>query len=708
MEAHSEDQEQIDLRSLAKTIRRRMTPLLIVTGAVFIIGLAIILTLPDRYQSTANVLIDRRTTEVVDVSSVLSGLPADSASVDTEVQVLRSPTLIAQVVKELDLAKDPEFNELIAKPSVMDSLTGWLKSDDKDQEPVTAEAKAAKTLANNLSVVRQGLTYVISVTYSAADPELAAKIANAVARQYIENQVTEKQKAARAARDFLGDRLEGLRSDVQSKESAATTLRAQIGLPNAESHSTYDEQAIADLSREALERRSALAEKQARLRVARSAQGNPAAVPEVIASGVIRDFKAQRAVAAAKAADISARYGAQHPETERVRQELVGIDRELSAEMSRIIASLRDEVSVSQSQLAVVENALGSRRAESIRNARGSVAVNQYEREAAASRGLYEGFLARTKETAESADFSKPDAQIISIAKASDSPAAPNRSLLAILALAFAGVMGILAIVIAELLDVKISNTTDVERHLGLSTVGSAPMLEKGETALGGIDANLSSYAEAFRIISSRIKKNGASVLMVTSSLPHEGKTNVALSLTSSLAKMGAKVLLVDTDLRRPQLTETLVPGKPENGISEVLSGATAIDQAVVRDTTWNFDLLGVSAQTQDREVFRNSNLSKLIATLRAQYDYVVVDTAPVLALNDARDISSVVDDVLFVVRWRRTSRYAARVAVKALREANAPIAGAVLNAVDVRRQSFYASDDSLAYYGAYKEYYAR
>lgn len=718
-DSYPETGDLIDLRTLGLIARRRMRTFLIVTAIVFVLGLVVTMLIPNTYSSTANVLIDRRTMAVADVESVLSGLPSDSASVDTEAQVLQSPALIKQVVQKLRLDRDPEFNTALVPPSIFVEISSGLRkllASGSGAGPKSPLDRVTNAVLQNLTVSRHGLTYVISVTFESIDAKKAALIANTITGTYLDNQVQQKRDASQQAQTYLGSRLSGLRAEVQRNEGAADALRARAGMPQNEHDATFDESALQDLSRQEIALQSQVAEKRARLQAAQQARANPSALPEVIESNVIRDLKAQRAAAQARNADIVNRYGPLHPETTKSNRELQGIDSEMSDEMGRIVSSLRNDLATTEGQLAVIHSAMGAQRGTSVANARAAVGVDQYEREATASRDLYTDFLKRTKETAEAGDLAKPDASIISVGTVPNKPSFPNPLLFAALSLIFALACGVFAIILVEILDVKISSGSDVERYLGLSRIASIPGVPKsvGEDLPAMIETKpMSSFAEAFRTLGSSLRRSGgadagADVVMVTSALPHEGKTVVASTLALSLARTGERVLLIETDLRRPHVAEALGIARTSTGIGDAMTGAgQSAATGIIQDAKRNLDLLLVGTGQQDIEMFRGKRFAEFIGRLRPQYRHIVIDTAPVLAISDARQMVGVVDAVLFVTRWRRTSRFAAQAAVAALREAGAPLKGVVLNGVNLKTQSLYSRDDSLAFYGAYRGYYA-
>ncbi|WP_324749637.1 polysaccharide biosynthesis tyrosine autokinase [Sphingomonas sp. LY54] len=717
--------DPIDLRSLGIMFRRRFRFFAAIFASVVILTLAYALTEPDSYRATANVLLDRQKLLVTDVDSVLSDLPDDSASVDTEVQVMRSPGLLRRVVERLNLTQDPEFNGQMPDKTLSGRVKSGLRGISRSeggaaQNPVD---KAVTLLAGKADISRRGLTYVISVSASTSSGKKSAAIANAIATEYLQRQIDLKRDAANAAQAYLRSRLSGLGSEVQGREAAAQDLRARAGLPQGANMETYDQQVIQDTSRQAVELESDLAEKRGRLTAALTARDNPNALPAVIESNIIRDLKARRSEALARSSDISARYGPQHPETRRIQDQLRQLDTELAREMGNIIAGLGQEMITAERRLGAVRGQLSRQRGQSIANSRSAARVQQIDREALASRGVYEDFLKRSKETAETEDLAKADATIISTAVPPQRPGEPNRPVIVIAGAAGAFMLALFGVVFVELIDVKISSGSDIARYLGMRRLASIPALAPPDGVSQALLVSarpMSSYAEAYRELSDAVVQGreaqtdgialprahaAATVVVVTSAVPHEGKTTVSASLALSLARAGHRVCLVDADLRRPKILSSLGLRTPKREAPKDDEKPLPSEQSLLQYND-NLSVLAMHRCKVNLEVFRGEAFRALLNRLRPGFDFIIVDTPPVLALSDAKHISHGADQVLMVVRWRRTSKFAARAAVQMMLNAGSPISGVVLNGVDLKIQSLYARDDALAYYRSYKQYY--
>lgn len=705
------ESEQIDLRAIGQIFRRRAKVFLVVASIVFVVPLIFIMLLPTQYTATSRVLIERRTIDVTDSTDIVSALPGDSATVDTEVQRLSSRALATHIVETMDLDKDKAFQAEMNDAGPL-GLGALFRRDSGG-----SVADSTEYLMSRLDVERSGLTYVININYTARDPALAARIANAVATEYLVSQRELKLKSAQEARSYLDSQLRELNRQTTSAEQAASNIRARTGIPSSDRLTTFDEQASADLSGQVIAVETELADKRARLAAAQRARGNPGALPEVLSSQVVRDLRDERAKQAGTVAQLQSRYGDQHPDLVSAKRQLAVLDEEITQETNRIISGLSSEVEASGQKLSVIRGALAAQRGASVRNAQATAAIGSHDRDAAASRDLYDTFRKRAQEASAATDLATADATIAGQATLPDKPSGPPRLMLLLAAAAGAAALGALAVVIAEMLDVKLSSGSDIRRHLDARLLTSIPLGSKplgDQQALEIIDAPMSRFTESYRGLAASVTKrldavagSRGRVVMVSSPLPHEGKTTVSAALALTLGQTGKRTLLIDADLHRPRVCEALGIEPGNAGLANVLGDPTTMPSAICRDRSGTIHILPALERNQGIYAVQDGSFAALIDRLRGLYDYVVIDTPPVLATSEARLVAGSADGVLFIVRWRRTSRHAAKAAMTALESEGAPLLGVVMSHVDLRLHSLYSRDDALAYYSSYKQYYS-
>jgi capsular exopolysaccharide synthesis family protein len=716
--------ETIDVERLIAAFRRRLWLFLAVAGVIAAVLLFVMLRQTPMYTATANVMINTRTEKVVDSQAVLSGLTADTGTVDTEVEVLKSPQLAAAVVDDLKLDRDPEFNAALQPPGLVGSILGGKKAADERAAPGAAEAEKQAVIAavgKQLTVRRVGLTYSITISFQSTSAMKSATIANAFADAYIRSQLTAKFDATRQANSFLNTRLDTLRTQLQEADAAVSNYRVANNLLSSEG-TTLTEQEISAYNQQLAQARAQQAEDEARLRTARAqlaAGSNGDDVGEALSSQVVQNLRAQRAVVSGRVAEMSGRYGERHPDMVRAQRELADIDQQIQAEIRRIVSNLEARVRVSQQRTASVEASLGGARGTLAANSAASVHLKELEGNAEAARTVYQNFLDRYKQTGAQEGVEQADARVVSRAVPPTHQSSPNVLLALALSVIVGAGAGLAAVVIAEIMDAGLATSDDVERKIGLASIASIPLMssvaEPNERGIPPIDyvlrKPLSGFAEAFRSLRTSIlyavPGQQGKIVVLTSALPGEGKTTTSICLARVAAQAGSKVLLLDCDLRRRAVTRTLGL-TPETGLAEVLHGTTPLESAVILDQTSGAYVLPLAHSASSTEdIFGLPAMDQLLARARASFDLIILDTAPVLALADTRFVAGNTHRVVVLARWRKTPARAIGASGRLLQQANAQIAGVALTQVDMNAQSKHGYGDAGYYYDEYKKYYA-
>ena len=729
-------EDLIDLRELISTVRRRFWSLFATGLLTFLAVVLFTLQATPKYTATADVVLNVRQSQVVDIEAVLSGAPPDSATVDTEVEVLRSRSLAETVVDELNLIAVPEFNASLAERSGLGGavfsfanglrslvLPGRETSLSEDERSAREYDQVVNALMDARDIRRAGLTYVIEISATSETPSLARDIANAYAEAYLFAQLEAKFEATERANEWLNERVDTLREEVRIREEAVAQYRDEAGLIDAEG-ATVAEQQVTDLNSQLAIQRAGLSEARARLDTVRSQiQRGVAAdtIAEVLSSEVIRELRRQQAEVARRLADLSGRYGPRHPQILTVNRELSDINSQIDAEITRIVASLENEVSVAAQRVRSLESSLVQARSELSENNSAIVRLRELEREADASRALFESFLNRFRQTNETEGLTEADARIVARASTPINPSSPKVVLNLALGIVLAGVMGVAVVFALELFDNGLHTEKDVERQLGLPHIVSVPRLKSGlmgrfsgESVDPGdyvLEKPLSSFAESFRTVRSAIRLSGVDqdtrTVAITSALPGDGKTTTSICLGRVSALAGSKTIVVDCDLRRRLLTHAIC-GEADQGLLEVLSGQAKLEDVIQTDEKTGLAVLPVTAPTfTPRDVFDSAAFSDVLRQLRETYDLVIIDTAPVLAVADTRVISARVDAVLLAAKWKKTPTGVVRRAISELQSVHAKVMGVVLNNVDMQAQARYGYDASGYYYNSYRKYYS-
>lgn len=719
---------EIDLRELLRKLWRRRGVILGIVVTMTILAAVVISQLTPLFTATAQVMINPRKNQTVNLESALSGLPLDQETIASEIEVIKSKGLAERVVAKLELYRLAEFNSSLRPPSVWRALSpkewlpqSWKEAMSGPAKVYSEEEKAALQRAAIIRAFHAGLrierverSRVIGISFTSRDAKFAQQIANTVADLYIVEQLEAKFEATKKATGWLNDRLSDLRRQVDISERAVEAFRVQSGLTESKGVTLVSQQ-VSELSTQLVLASTKRGESEARLRQVETLlkqRDGIASAAEVLASPLIQSLRGQEATVLRRVAELSEEFGDKHPRMINAKAEIDNIRSKISAEVNRIIQGLRNEVAVARSREAALQNRIRDLEQRVGTMNRSEVQLRALEREAKANRTLYENFLGRFKELSEQGDIQQADARVVSYADMPSSPSFPKSLLL--LGLAFVGSLftGVATAGVIERLDHGFRSMEQIERRTGIPAISLVPMLPR--TAKSPADYILSNphsaYSESLRSLFASLHLSNVDdppkVILMTSSVPEEGKTLTAVSLARLISRTGKKVILIDGDLRRPQVHRNFglesVPG-----LVEVLAGEVALDAALQRDAASGTYVLPAGAKPANPvDLFSSQQLRSLIAGLRGAADMVIIDSAPLAAVSDARILSRLVDKTVFVVRWASTRREVVQMALRQLLDAGADMAGVVLSRVDVRKHAGYGYGDSGYYYGRSRKYY--
>lgn len=725
----------IDIQKLLQIVRRRFWIMLL----VFVLTVAAVTALTVRmtpvYTTSTRVIVDSRDTQIVE--GFREGISTTTAAIDTEVQVIRSRTLLSKVVERLQLQTLPEFNPSLnidpnAKPGLVDRAKTFVKgilpggSDETNAAPAETEAEKAERefqtavsiLGGKVNVTRVGATYIIDILATSESPTLAAQIADTVAKEYEVDQLNAKFEANKRETGFLEEKLSALREEVRQAESAVTAYMIAYNLTDAEGNSIA-EQEITRVTTDLTNAEAELAAAQARLTNVRSTLargGSTDSVAEVLGSAVIGELRRQQAEIAGQRAELSSRYGPRHPEILRISSEAADINAQISAEMGRIVSSLEGEVDVAESRVRSLRANQSRNRSNLARDNRARVALGELEREAESKRLVYQRYLETNNEQGSSEKYAQADARILSTAAIPTSPSFPRTKLNIALGMILGLMLAAGLALLAELMDNYFSTPEDIERMFGQSSIGSIPLLTKlksfGKKEMSPADyliANpLSAFAESVRnlrasIIFADLDKESKTV-SITSSLPDEGKTSMTYCLGRMSAMSGARTIIIDGDFRRRQLTE-VIGFEPERGFIEHLFGEVTLEEATYIDEQTGLHILPLTnARNTPRDVFGSKAFDALVESLKDSYDLIVIDTGPILLMAESRVVASKTDQVIVVAKWRSTSRWTVQETLKILNDFNANIAGIAMTFVDMSKRKKHGYGGAT--YDSYSKYY--
>jgi polysaccharide biosynthesis transport protein len=720
---------RIDVRELVRMLNRRKWQLIGITALVCAVTGLILSQLTPEYRATALVMLDSRKAKVTNTADVLTGMAIDIPAIQTEIEVLRSANLLGRVVDKLNLAQDPEYGA--ARPSALGSIIrdirgrvdSWINSDRPTGNSRLGEdgprLRAIAALQRNLSIASRGRSYVISISIDSADPAKAKRIIDTVTDFYLVDQLQAKLDANKRATDFFNDRLEELRRAVETAERAAASFRERSGLTIGKD-STIASQSLSELNSQLVQARAQRADRESRLIALQQASRSPATlggITEVLANPLISQLRAQEAEVARRVGDLNQRYGDNHPRMLQTRAEQGQIQGRIATEVAKIMSSLQGDVEAARSKEVELQAQVTALETKAGGLGQNEVELRQLEREAQSTRAVYEDFLKRFKELREQQDIQQADSRVLSPANVPLAPVYPRYALTLMLALVGGLLLGGAMIGIIERLDGGFRTGEQIERYTGRALVGMIPALSKFATgrlspARFAIEKPSSAYSESLRSALTAVMLGSIDrkpkVIMITSSLPGEGKSTFVCSLGGLIARSNPdkRVVVVDCDLRRSSVLASLEVSGTGGTVDEYLSGTKTIEEIIGRDEQSGLYYIPARPHTPNSaEILDSKAMQNFVQALSEQFDYVFLDTPPLMAVTDARVAAKLADYIVFLVRWEQTARELVVNALKLMRDLDKNV-GIVLSQVNVRRHAKYGYGDYGSYYAKYRNYY--
>ena len=720
----------IEIRAVVHVLWVRKWALILSFALCMGVAHLILQSIEKRYTASAEVMLNNRETNVVDIERVVSDLGGHDVSAN-EQRVLTSQRLLQQVVDRLRLDRDPEFNAALRPRSF---LVAWRASAmaalargpfsavfDAPEDVVDTAFEQERERLGILESFREALeidgvpfTRSITISVTSTDPAKAALIANTLADLYIVDQLETKFDATRRASAWLNERIGELKHKVETAEAAVEAFKAEQAIGDGQG-SDLTAQQIAELNSELINARARAAEAKARFdQVQRRVQtGGYGAAADVVSSQLIVTLRTELAELVRRAAELSTRYGEKHPKMIDVRAQIADARVAIGREIRKTVEGLRNDVAVARAREAALEQSLTDLEDKSVALSRSSVALRQLEREAEADRLIYENFLNRFRETTEQEDLQVADARLLSVATPPLTPSKPRTKKILLIAAALGLALGLGLVVLLEMLSNTFRAVAEVGERTGLPVLAALPEYRRRRKRRQVLDyvreKPNSALAEAARALRTALFLSNIDrppqVVMVTSSVPEEGKSTTCLLLAQMSAQANRRAIIVDCDIRRPTLQKTF-PVALSTGLISVLDGSSTLDNAIVTDPESGLDFLPVlHPLPQAADILSSERFVALIGELRERYDLVLLDTAPTLLVSDAVAIGKLADAALYAVRWSHTPREAVMQGIERLSELGIRIAGCVVTLVDRHREGRYAYVN-YGYYAGSDIYY--
>jgi succinoglycan biosynthesis transport protein ExoP len=701
-----------DARRYLAVLHKRRALVVTSLGVSLLVALLYNYTTRPIYQATTQILIDRASPRVLPTKDLVDQGIQDY---QTEYELLRGRTLAERVVERLQLQKSTEL------------MTGPLMSPwERFQRKVLGKAPhlaidsdgmplspAAAALRSRLRIEPLPGGRLVNVRVHAYDPRLAAQMANALAELYIEQSLDFRSTSSTEATDWLSDQLRAQRQKVEDAERALLEYRERHGLATSSGQAEPGDDSVATLEAAVMTARMERISKETLVGQARSLPPSQVAtLPAVTASAPVQEARSRVLELQAEYGRLGDSLGEKHPDMVRLRGDIAAAQDKLQAELRAAVRTLENDAQAARAKEATLEANLVQARAQGLEVGRKAIEYNALRREVESNKQLFQSLMARSKETGLESELRTTNVRIVERAETPRAPALPRRARNYQLAVLIGLALGFGLALLFEHVDNTVKTPEDIQA-MGLPFLGMVPNVEQrvGQPAAAraaGAKSPEAAVAEAYRVLRTNLiftaPPEGGRALLVTSANPGEGKTTTTANLAVALALNGAKVLVVEADLRRPALHHHFrTPKTP--GLSDLIVSKCQASQAIQSTRFKGLQVLPCGyLPPNPAELLGSVSMREIVAALRTCYDWVLIDTPPVLAMADTPVLCPVVDGVVLVVSAEQSPRPAVQRSVDQVRGVGGKVTGVVLNRVDLRRNSYYYGQ----YYGEYyRTYYA-
>jgi polysaccharide biosynthesis transport protein len=671
------------------------------------------------YRATARIVIqDERSTAIGNLNANDPTYWQDPEPYfNTQYRILQSRGLARRVIKNLPPPPPVQPSNFSRVMSLPRQLISRLRSKPVPAEPeapskdeTAAESAAIGAFLGGVEIVPTKGTRLVEIVYSSADPEYSAKAANTLATEYVQANLDSKLGNTNSTLDWLKEELEKQRKKVEGAEAAMATY--QEG-QNAMSLSEGQNIVIARLNslNEAVTRaKTSRLQKEALHRQLGNVTADTPGVdtlPGVAQNAPIQEIKEQLATLNGEKTRLLQTRTSNHPDVATKNAQIDSAMTRLRNETNKVIESIRSEYRTALAEEQNLTASLEDQKRQTIDLNRKNIKYSILQREAEGERQIYNALMQQEKEMRVVSNSRANNVQMMDTAEVPGGPYTPNHGRDWLMALVLGLGLGVVFAYTIEYLDDTVKIPDDVTRRLRLPLLGLVPAVSGGKVPVL-TNPVPHDFGESFRSLrTSLVFTNGTEgkrMIAVTSSQPLEGKTTTACNLAVALALGGSRVMLIDADMRRPGLHRTMGL-QNEVGLSHVLTGQARVREAVQRTSEPNLYVMTAGRTPPNpSELLSSARMQNLIANLKTgPFDWVIIDTPPVLAVTDAVIIAPHVSGLVFVVGAEMTRRAHAERAIATIQSGKPNIIGAVLNRVDLNRNKYYYS----RYYGYhYKSYY--
>jgi succinoglycan biosynthesis transport protein ExoP len=728
--------EQHHLMDYARIVYKRRWIALPVFLIFFVVGAINALRQVPVYQGRTQVLIESDQPKVARLDQVFQSGNGffDDDFLQTQFRILQSRSLAKKTIDAMKLWDAPKLGKG-PDPKGSISFTGLAWSAvrgtislvkapfshepapeavaEKADNETTKQSARIDEFLGGLTILPVRNSRLVEVRYASTDPVFAATAANALAKAYIEQNMEFKFSASKDAVDWLDQRLTEQKHALEVSEAALQAYKEKNGAVSvADNASNIVVQRLSDLNTALTKAKTERINKEAFYNQLKAAQtsGGLDAFPTVLANDYVQKLRTDLADLQRQEAQLGERYGPRAEQMIKVRSAIESANAKLQVEQSKIVESVKNEYLAARAEESSLQSALETQKSEALSQNRKGIEYGVLQREVESNRQIYDSLMQRTKETGITSENRASNVRVVDTAEVPRTPISPNvqRDVTVSFGVSLIFALGIAFLF--EQLDNRIRTPQELKAQLALPFLGMVPAVRNKDASPNPLMSSTpipANFSEAFKTIRTNVlfssAEEGLRSIVVTSAGPGEGKSIVAANLAIALAQAGQRVLLVDADMRRPRVHE-IFGNNQEPGLSNLLTGNAKSGEAIRKSIVPGLWLMASGhIPPNPAELLGSRRYLDLMSSLDAHFDWVVLDTPPVLVVADSSIVANHSSGVVFVVASDKTNRHAAREAVEQLEGSNAHIVGTILNRVDLVKHPYYYS----AYYRKeYSKYY--
>ena len=715
-------EDEVHLSDYLRVLYKRRWPALTLFLIVFGGCCIYTFTATRIYSARVQILIEKESSNVVAFKEAVERNQIADDYYQTQYRILQSRAIARRTLDALQLWQHPQFADAGDQSGgllriVTKIQPGSGSSTDRTEAPSPEETRAqSRTIdaflsALTVSPIRN--SRLVELTFDSPDPALSARVANGVAKAYIEQSLEFKFLSSKEASDWLADRLGDQRKQVEKSEQALQRYREQTtDAVSLEERQNIVVQKLADLNTAVTRAKTERLEKEAAYNQIRTLQNDHEALdifPAILSNAFVQQQKAELADLQRQQAQLSEKLGANHPDMLKIGLAIRTAEAKIQAETIKIVQAMQSDYQRSLSQERSLTAALEQQKRDALDLNRKGIEYGVLLRDAASNRQIFESLMQRTKETGISGELRTSNIRVVDAAETPRRPVTPNTRNNLLIGLISGSVLAIGLAFFFEYIDNRIKTPDEIPRYLGIPFLGMVPALFLNDSQAPLISvATPLNFGESFRALRTNVifssTEPGLRSVVVTSTAPSEGKTLVATNLAVALAQSGQRVLLIDADMRKPRVHAVFGKAR-EPGLSDVLVGTAKFAQTIHATAVQGLWLIPAGTPPPNpAELLSAKRFADLMASLGRHFDWAIIDTPPIMAVTDSAIVSHLTSGVLFVIGAEMTNRYAAQRAVAQLGRAKAKFVGAVLNRVDLKHHAYYYSN---YYRREYNDYYA-